>query len=217
MKKIIGIIILSILLSSTSFAGVVGGYKKGKGVLKISKNTANILEYYFSKGKKGAYAKEQKVNWIGELFVISVDGNYYSWFNTPVRYQSSVAPGHYTGRAISDCKKKSGQECYLFASRNKIVWDNGSDKNKRRIKLKDAKAGKTLQILQELGFLDGSISSTSITTTPKITKKKESKKITKKKSQSTDIVSQLKELKDLLDSGVLTNEEFEKAKKKLLN
>ncbi len=44
-------------------------------------------------------------------------------------------------------------------------------------------------------------------------KKKESKKITKKKSQSTDIVSQLKELKDLLDSGVLTNEEFEKAKK----
>ena len=47
--------------------------------------------------------------------------------------------------------------------------------------------------------------------------KKESKKITKKKSQSTDIVSKLKDLKDLLDSGVLTNEEFEKAKKKLLN
>ena len=42
-------------------------------------------------------------------------------------------------------------------------------------------------------------------------------KITKKKSQSTDIVSKLKDLKDLLDSGVLTNEEFEKAKKKLLN
>ena len=29
--------------------------------------------------------------------------------------------------------------------------------------------------------------------------------------------AQLKDLKDLLDSGVLTNEEFEKAKKKLLN
>ena len=37
------------------------------------------------------------------------------------------------------------------------------------------------------------------------------------KKQSTNIVSQLNDLKDLLDSGVLTNEEFEKAKKKLLN
>ena len=43
-------------------------------------------------------------------------------------------------------------------------------------------------------------------------------KITKKITQpDNDIVSQLKDLKDLLDSGVLTKEEFEKAKKKLLN
>jgi len=43
-------------------------------------------------------------------------------------------------------------------------------------------------------------------------------KITKKITQSDDdIVSKLKDLKELLDSGVLTKEEFEKAKKKLLN
>ena len=43
-------------------------------------------------------------------------------------------------------------------------------------------------------------------------------KITKKSnSQSDDIVLKLKELKELLDSGVLTKEEFEKAKKKVLN
>ena len=43
-------------------------------------------------------------------------------------------------------------------------------------------------------------------------------KITKKETQfDNDIVSKLKDLKDLLDSGVLTKEEFEKAKKKLLN
>jgi len=220
MKKIIGIIILSILLSSTSFAGVVGAYKNGKGALKISKNTANILEYYFSKGKKGAYAKKQKENWIGELFVISVDGNYYSWFNTPVRYQSSVAPGHYTGRAISDCKKKSGQECYLFATRNKIVWDNGSDKKKRRLKRKDIKAGKTIALLTELGFYDGSTSSATIT--PKVIEKKEpkiKKKIvnTKESVNDKDIVKKLKDLKELLDTGVLSKEEFKKAKKKLLN
>ena len=59
--------------------------------------------------------------------------------------------------------------------------------------------------------------SSSNTVTKKVEKKKESKKIIKKKSQSNDIVSQLKDLKDLLDSGVLTKVEFEKAKKKLLN
>ena len=43
-------------------------------------------------------------------------------------------------------------------------------------------------------------------------------KITKKITQSNDdIVSKLKDLKELLDSGVLTKDEFEKAKKKLLN
>ena len=43
-------------------------------------------------------------------------------------------------------------------------------------------------------------------------------KITKKITQSdNDIVSKLKNLKELLDSGVLTKEESEKAKKKLLN
>lgn len=43
-------------------------------------------------------------------------------------------------------------------------------------------------------------------------------KITKKITQSdNDIVSKLQDLKELLDSGVLTKEEFEKAKKKLLN
>jgi predicted Zn-dependent peptidase len=42
-------------------------------------------------------------------------------------------------------------------------------------------------------------------------------KITKKTNSSDDIVSKLKDLKELLESGVLTDEEFEKAKKKLLN
>ena len=48
--------------------------------------------------------------------------------------------------------------------------------------------------LTEMGFLGGNTSSTT-TTTPKITKKIK---------QSGDIVSQLKDLKELLDSGVLT-------------
>ena len=40
---------------------------------------------------------------------------------------------------------------------------------------------------------------------------------TKEYDNSTDITEQLKTLKGLMDSGVLTKEEFDKAKKKLLN
>ena len=61
----------------------------------------------------------------------------------------------------------------------------------------------------------------SSSSTPKIIEKKETKikkKISKKESMSDgDLVKQLKDLKELLDSGVLTKEEFQKAKKKLLN
>ena len=175
-KLLIYYLFVNILFINLSFASVSGGYKTGKGPLKISTDTANLLEYYFSGGKKGAYAQKQKEPWIGELIVISVDGNYYSWFNTPKRYKDNVATGHYTGQAIASCKKKSGQECYLFASRQKIVWDNGSDKKKSRLKSKDIKAGKTLQILKELGFYDGGKKSVSNDEN----KKKTTKKITKK-------------------------------------
>jgi len=118
----------------------------------------------------------------------------------------------YWGIAISNCKKKSGQECYLFANGYKIVWDNGSDKKKRSLKKKDIKAGKTVALLTELGFYDNNASSS--TKTPKKVEKKETKK---NSVNDKDIVQKLKDLKELLDSGVLTDEEFEKAKKKLLN
>ena len=115
---------------------------------------------------------------------------------------------HYAGMAVGDCKKKSGQECYLFANGYRIVWDNGSNKKKRRLKRKDIRAGKTIALLTELGFFDNKTSSS--TSTQKEVEKKEAE-------ADKDIVKKLKELKELLDSGALSEEEFVKAKKKLLN
>ena len=40
---------------------------------------------------------------------------------------------------------------------------------------------------------------------------------TKESVNDKDIVKKLKDLKELLDTGVLSKEEFKKAKKKLLN
>ena len=160
----------------------------------------------------GKYAKKQKAPWKPGLIVIAYDGSEYSYFRHPLRV-TQIDSQHYIGLARKDCKKRSGKECFLFANGYRIVWDNGSDKKKRRLKKKDIMAGKTLQILQELGFYDG-----GITQTPKkIEKKKIEKKKEPKKKMNKDIVQQLKDLNEMYDSGALTKEEFEKAKKKLLN
>ena len=76
------------------------------------------------------------------------------------------------------------------------------------------------KIIQDLGFYDGDIfdlagidmQTGQIDTSTKITGTSIEKN-TEKKS----ITTELKELKKLYDEGVLTKEEFEKAKKKLLN
>ena len=85
-------------------------------------------------------------------------------------------------------------------------------KKKRKLKRKDIKAGKTIALLTELNFYDGNKSLSTIT--PKVKKKTVT---TQESLNDKDIVKKLKDLKELLDSGVLTKEEFEKAKKKLLN
>ena len=212
MKKLLGIIVLGLMLSSNSFAGVTTGYKLGKGPLKVTKNTADVLEYFFSGGTKGVYAEKQKNSWKPGLLAISVDGAYNSYFRHPY-HVTNIDNKRYGAIAIKQCKEKSGQECFLFANGYKIVWNNGTNKKKRKLKRKDIKAGKTIALLTELSFYDGS-SASSITSTSKVDKKKETKK---ESASDKDIVKKLKDLKELFETGVLTKEEFEKAKKKLLN
>ena len=211
MTKIVSIILLYILFQTNLYAGVTTGYKLGKGPLKLTKHMVNELEFFFSGGTRGAYAEKQKSAWKPGLIAISVDGNTSYMFRHPL-HVTQVDSKAYWGIAISNCKKKSGQECYIFANGYRIVWDNGSNKKKRKLKKKDIKAGKTIALLTELGFYDNNASSS--TNTPKKVEKKETKK---NSVNDKDIVQKLKDLKELLDSGVLSNEEFEKAKKKLLN
>jgi hypothetical protein len=211
MTKILSIIFLYTLFQTNLYAGVTTGYKFGKGPLKLTEHMVNELEFFFSGGTRGAYAEKQEYLWKPGLIAISVDGNTSYMFRHPINVTQVDSKG-YWGIAISNCKKKSGQECYLFANGYKIVWDNGSNKKKRRLKQRDIKAGKTIALLTELGFYDNNASSS--TNTPKKVEKKETKK---NSVNDKDIVQKLKDLKELLDSGVLSNEEFEKAKKKLLN
>ena len=73
---------------------------------------------------------------------------------------------------------------------------------KRSLSKSDIKNGKTIAILKELNFYNG------------ITSQKSNKKESNNESASNDeIVNQLEALKKLFDDGVLSKDEFEKAKK----
>ena len=214
MKKIFLFIIVTLyLFINPSYAAQVTNYKYGKGQLKVTENTAHVIEYFFSGGKIGKYAKKQKIGWKPGIMAISIDGREYSYIRHP-NHITQIDNTNYAGIVVSKCEKRSGTKCFIFANAYKIVWDNGSDKKKRKLKRKDIKKGKTLQILQELGFYDGGIKKSKI----KAIEKSETtinKKITT--NSDPDIVKKIKELNKLYKEGVLTKEEFEKAKKKLLN
>lgn len=214
--KFLGILVLGFWLSTNVFAadlGVITHYKLGKGTLKVTEDVAHILEYFFSGGTRGVYAEKQKSMWKPGLIAISVDGSDFSFFRHPYSV-TDIDNKRYGAMAISDCQKKSGKECFLFANGYKIVWDNGSDKKKRRLKRKDIKAGKTLVLLKELGFYAGYTQANSNKTKETSNKTSTTEKIT---TSDGDIVKKIKELKKLYDEGILTKDEFEKAKKKLLN
>tara|TARA_B100002051_G_C16513136_1_gene523846 strand:+ start:137 stop:811 length:675 start_codon:yes stop_codon:yes gene_type:complete len=223
MKKLLGIMVLTFLLVSTS-AHSLSNWKKytGQGELKLSKDTFDLIEFYFSAGKYGAIYNNPQYEWERKMIkqvwkpmfmIISRNGKGRFWYYSFIGSEIDTTPNYLT-RARDKCTKQGQGECFIFALKDKVVWQNGINPKKgTRIKKKDAKNGMVLTKLTELGFYDG-----GITKTKKIEKKKPKiKKEAKKETVSTsELTKELKELKKLYDEGVLTEEEFTKAKKKLL-
>ncbi len=230
MKKLLGIVVLGLFLSTS--AQSFSSYTKhtGKGELKLTKYAFDLLEFYFSEGRYGElynnppdYIKKMtKTIWSPMFILFSQNSKGMWWYYMPAGGTPDMTP-NYVGKARSKCAKQGYGECFVFAIKNKIVWQNGINPKKgTKIKKKEARNGMVSIKLKELGFYDG-----GITKTKKIEKKKEEKKkkpkITKKKepkkktTSSSNLADQIKELKQLLDDGIITEEEFTKAKKKLLD
>jgi len=218
MKKLLIIILLSILYVTSAQSFNSFGKHKGQGDLKIPKNgwVFDILELYFSAGGYGNIKNNptrdwhKKIltgkSWNGEFVVMSKNAKGLQWQYNTHGGNSDNAP-NYLGKAIKLCKKQGHGDCFVFAIKNKIVWQNDINPKKgTKIKKKEARKGVLTAKLKALGFLDNDI-----------IKKKTKAKITKKKSNDEDIIAKLKDLKKLLDDGVISKEEFKKAKKKILN
>ena len=110
------------------------------------------------------------------------------------------------------------EDCKIFARRRTIIWKNGINPGKGKVSRAKSKfSEEDLRAkLTELGFLGDDVSSNSTNsssnTKPKITKKNNSSVALSDKE-----IKKLKQIKELFDDGILTEEEFKKAKNKVLN
>jgi len=167
----------------------------GQGPLKIQSDILDILlNYYFNPKNK----KDRPT-----YFAITKTGDMLGYSICPASYAGDCLPGAQT--ALTGCRKnvkkylKRKERCWVFAKERKIVWNN--------LNIEIPK-GTPNQQIKEILIAQGFYGS-------KLIKKKQVKK--KSTTPSSEITKKIKELKQLLDDGVINQEEFTKAKKKILN
>ena len=205
-KKLLGIVVLGLLLSGNAYS------KDGVGPIKFTSSSYQAFVEYLT----GEYVPTQQGALQGKGgkplgFAINQEGNTTFFYYCPRKFGDNCMDGAWID-AQNKCTKRSKDRgngrCFVFAKGRKIVWDSVNIKIPRKPTNEQLK-----EIFAKNGWY-GAIENKE-TVKPKITKKK--KEVTKKVSKnSSDIVDKLKELNELKDNGVLTDEEFDKAKKKLL-
>ena len=194
--KYLIILIISFNFNSYTLA------QTGKGELKLN---SEAIDFFIK------YLKGTATQW-PQSFLISEDSSWYMF------YYCAYGAGQCGGSdmpGLAKCRKESGKKCGTFAVGRTVKWKNGINPGKGKVSRFNSKWDRSQIIakLTELGFYDD-------TPKCKITKEKKPK-LTKKKEKSgsdkTNLVDQLKALKDLYNSGDLSKEQYEKAKKKLLD
>ena len=189
-KKVLKIIVLSLSLSfPLASISQAADPHIGTGDLKLTSETVGYFKEYIRASNKKPTS-----------FLVSTDGKGSYWSYCPYGQCQGIKKKYYR----DECERHYNKECFIFALRRTVKWKNGINTGKAKqakfkYNLSDAEFDAKLE---ELGF-------TGNYTKPKITKKKEAK--------SSDIATELSSLKKLLDDGILTQDEFDKAKKKILN
>ena len=161
----------------------------GLGELKLSDGSVN----HFIKYLKGGGGKKPL------SFLVTLDGaGTYYWF-CPV---ATCTPGN-SRVEIKICEQyHNGKECKIFARRRTVKWKNGINKGNKESRFNSKWSDAEIRAkLTELGFLGEATSTEEKVST----------------TNEGNTVEQLKTLTKLYESGNLTKEEFDAAKKKVLN
>jgi len=152
MRKFLGIVVLTLLLSSNAYA------KVGKGELKLSKSTMNHLMRYLYGAGNSKYSGDAEKKNQPLLMAISEDGNSSYYYYCP--YVHCEIQSDEIFKAIKFCEKSSnGSPCYLFAKKRRIKWKNSINTKSTHIKKKLLNEPyQVAKIIQDLGFYDNDIS-----------------------------------------------------------
>ena len=195
MKKILGILFLSFFLSVNAQASL-----NGQGELKLSDYVVSALIHYLNPDATHNESEGHASKGNPMYFAVSISGNEQGYTYCPRGQSCRRNPS----RVAQYCSKRAGEKCFIFASGRKIVWDGINYRFKRKSTELEIRSK-----LEEWGFTGDNQSSNKIEKKKTVT--------TTTTNDSVDIVTKLEGLKKMLESGLITKEEFEKAKKKLLN
>lgn len=201
MKKIlINFCLTLIILISTNHSTKAD---LGQGQIQLSDDSA----YWFIEYIRGETGKMPAV------FYVTTDGSLAYYWYCPY---GNCQIGSKT-QEITLCETATNKKCELFAKRRTITWKNGINPGRGKESTIKSKWSDEdiLAKLTELGFYKNDFSSNE-------TDSQKNKKTKKTSTDNNEIalsdkdIKKLKDLKQLLDDGILTEEEFKKAKNKIL-
>jgi hypothetical protein len=196
LKKILFIITLIFAIQSNSFAR----YGDGFGELNLSEKTAKSFVNYITGNYTDIYSKN-RVSSNPWLFMVTKDGSFSKIVYCPYGSSNCNNPSNY--QWLLRCKDEAKQECFIFAEKNKIIWNN------KEIYVKTEKREEIIEILKNEKFYKEVNINKSPSNNSDI--KKDNNK------SSDDIVIKLQKLNDLYKSGAISEKEFKAAKSKILN
>ena len=196
MKKIFSTVILLLFFSFKSFAA-----PDGRGQIQLSEDVVKSFIDYLV----GDIGTQKSVFNKPSTFWITIDGSRSYWWYNPQgadrdqrviqtysdSFQANEAntsgdAGNSMGEPTEErakCERHHGQSCSRFAKGRYVSWNNGINPKGKAAKFSsEMNESEVRAKLTKLGFYNNDFLDT--TTTPKITKKKETKKVVKKYSES---------------------------------
>ena len=193
-KKLFLSVILLLLISFKSFAAT-----DGKGEIQLSERAINSFINYITgktnKDSKSLFNKPMS-------FWVTIDGSESYWW-----YCKHSSCRDISAEERKLCERYHGQSCSRFARGRYVRWDNGINPKGKAAKFSSKMSESEVRVkLTKLGFYDNDSIITSNTD-----------EINVETNSSKSLTDQLSDLSKLFEDGYISEEEFTKAKKKLLN
>ena len=194
MKRFFVFIFLLFIFSSKSYAA-----QDGRGELQLTDQAVNSFISYI----KGDTSKGKSLFNKPMSYWISNDGNLGFWWYCP--YERCNSNGSEERRI---CENESNQSCSRFARGRYVRWDNGINPKGKAAKFNSKMTENEIKNkLTKLGFYNNNLTTN--------TEVNDSNDVIISKDKS--LLEQLETLTQMFKDGLINEEEFKKAKKKILN